>query len=535
MRSRHRGRLAPIETSGTGKGPILVTQRSVGVDAKAAFGAALVCASIAALADNSAVAWLLSPIYVGGCLYAAARAPLRYSLYVLAFCALALEKPNEMPVYLSPLAPVGAVMFLHLKHVTGLGFLFLSGMEYMLIYLVAVTVFRNLTGSKIDARGRVPTPRPLVKLAYVSLAGSLFTWVYGLATGGDFSKSLWQLEKVIYVPIVFLLCHQGFQGKRDHLVLGKVLVTAALLRAGLAVYIVEFVGKRDPVTGESLLAHATSHHDSMLFASAVLLLILTAIERADKRALQRLLLLMPFLVWGMLANNRRMVWVQIGLVLFTLFLVTPSSPVKRKLVRTFFALTPVLIGYVIVGWNSSAKVFGPVQTARSVIEPETDASSLWREIENYDILFTFRHAPFFGLGYGHPFWEIIPLPAVPYDLEFFVPHNSILGTWAFAGLLGFTTLTLLWGAGVFFAMRAYYATKSPRHRVMAMLSTGTVIIYMIQCYGDMGLGAWTGVFLLGPSLALAGKLAVANGAWKSHQRQERASARPRAARPAAAQ
>src|SRR5690606_9449152 len=111
-------------------------------------------------------------------------------------------------------------------------------------------------------------------------------------------------------------------------------------------------------------------------------------------------------------------------------------------------VAPLLAGYVTAGWNASGSLFKPVRTARSIIEPETDSSSLWREIENYDLLATFRHAPVFGHGYGHPFWEVIPLPQIGYDLENFCPHNSILGLWCFGGFVGFTSLVLLWSGGV---------------------------------------------------------------------------------------
>lgn len=498
----------------------------LGGDVKGAFALAVTCAIVAALLDNAAAAWLLAPGYVGGALYAAARAPLRYSLYVLTFCALTVEKPTEMPSWGSPFFPIGSVMFLHIKNITGVSFLFLSGMEYLIIFLLGVTLLRKATGSKIDDRHRIPVPAPMIKLAYVSLAGSAFVWIHGLATGGDFSKSLWQLEKVIYLPIVFLLCDRGLQGPRDHVVLAKIVLASAVLRALLAVYIAKVVYPPDPVTGELQIAHATSHHDSVLFAFASLILILMVIERADPKALRNLLLLLPVIAWGMIANNRRMVWVQIALVLVTLYLITPPNPMKRKIKRFALGMSPLVAAYIAAGWGSEASIFKPVAMIRSVVEPSTDSSSLWREIENYDILYTFRHAPFFGHGYGHPFWEVIPLPAVEYDLERFCPHNSILALWAFGGYVGFTLLVLLWAAGVFFAMRAYYAAKRPGDRVAAVLAVGSVIIYMIQCYGDMGLGAWTGVFIVAPALALGGKLAVATGAWGSQKTRARRSTIP---------
>jgi hypothetical protein len=45
------------------------------------------------------------------------------------------------------------------------------------------------------------------------------------------------------------------------------------------------------------------------------------------------------------------------------------------------------------------------------------------------------------------------------------------------------------------------------------VSFGAVLIYILQSWGDMGLGSWIGVFTVAPALAMAGKLAVESGGW----------------------
>jgi O-antigen ligase len=190
---------------------------------------------------------------------------------------------------------------------------------------------------------------------------------------------------------------------------------------------------------------------------------------------------------------------------------------------------PVVALYVAVGWNAGSSIFKPVRIMRSVVDAKTDNSSLWREIENFNLIVTFRHNPVFGSGYGHPYEEVITLPPIDYTLERYIPHNSLLSLWAYAGAVGFTGLTLLWVAGVYFAVRAYHGGRDPTERVAAMACFGAVPIYLVQSWGDLGLNAWTGVFIMGASLAVGGKIAVANGQW-----QERTTrpGRVAAARPA---
>jgi hypothetical protein len=297
--------------------------------------------------------------------------------------------------------------------------------------------------------------------------------------------------------------------------MARVVVGAAIVRALFAIYVVNTVVVPPDENGQpGVLPWATSHHDSILFAGACVILIALMIERV-KGAGRLGLMILPVLAMGMLANNRRMVWVQVLMVFVTLYFATPTNPAKKKIKYTAFALSPFILAYLAIGWDAKGGIFKPVNMVRSVVEPETDASSFWRQIENYDILYTIKQFWLFGYGYGNQYWEVQPLPEIDYSLERYLPHNSLLGLWCFAGVWGYTAFTLLWGIGVFFAMRAYYATKKPTERVAALACIGSVLIYMVQCYGDVGLGSWTGVFIVGPAIAVAGKLAVSVGAWPS--------------------
>jgi len=371
-----------------------------------------------------------------------------------------------------------------------------------------------------------------VKLAFVSLAGTAFTLLSGVVRGGDVSMMLWQMDRVVYVPIVFLLCHLGLRGPADHVALGKVVIAAASIRAMAAFCIIHTVYMEpDPNGIVQILPYATSHHDSVLFATGFVVLLSLAFTRAGRRPMRLVYVALPILILGMISNLRRMVWVQASLVPIALYLLTPSNAIKRKVQRIALMTLPVVVGYCLVGWNSASNLFKPVKILRSVVDSKSDNSTLWRDIENFDLISTIRENPVFGTGYGHEYHEVIMLPQVDYPLEKFLPHNSILGMLSYAGYVGFAAMTLLWVAGAFFAMRAYYASTNPIDRAAAISCFGVVLIYLIQCWGDLGLGAPTGVFLIAPALATAGKLAVARGAWQEGKANAHASGA--AGRPAA--
>lgn len=502
-----------------------MNEARLGTDIKAAFVAALVLIAGLALIDSGPLAWLMAPVVLGLIFYAMAKAPARSSLLVITFFALTLENPNELPAsgaWRSPFWSVGSIVMNHMNRQTGVSALFFSGMDVLLGGLIVILVYRRSTRARLDGRPSVPTPRPLILLAYLSLAGMVYALLSGLLRSGDSSIALTQIDRVFYLPVVFLIFQAGLRGPADYVALGKVVIFAAAFRALLAGYVQAVVeGERDPYTGEVWpLPYGTTHHDSMLFAWASVMLLSLVLHRVagGKKAL---FIFLPILIFGMIENGRRMVWVQIILVFFILYFVMPPNALERKLRKWLLLASPVGVMYVMAGWNSASGIFKPVKTIRSAVDSDVDTSTQWRDMENFNLVATLRENPIWGTGYGHGFTEYVPLPSVNYALERFVPHNSILGLWVYCGYFGYTALTLLWVAGVYFAIRAYHFATDPVQRAVGMVGIGAVPIYYLQCYGDMGLGSWTGVFMMGASLAISGQLAVMVGAWPMPSAQRR--------------
>jgi hypothetical protein len=199
--------------------------------------------------------------------------------------------------------------------------------------------------------------------------------------------------------------------------------------------------------------------------------------------------------------------------MITVYFSTGPNPMKRKIQRIVKFALPVVVVYGFIGWGSKSPIFKPVNMIRSAVDSKTDASTQWRDTENYDLVFTIRQYPIFGTGYGRAFTEAQSLPQVDYPLERFLPHNAVLGLWAFYGYAGFVGITSLWVAGGYFAMLAYRHLKDPEGKAAALVCFGSIQIYYVQCYGDLGLGTGTGVYILAPALAIAAKLAVSTGAW----------------------
>jgi hypothetical protein len=482
----------------------------------------LVLAAVAALglltltlviAGNGNVGLALAPVAVTVVVVLAVRAPLRHSLLVLGVLCLTLENPAEVPavgLWKSPLYVPGALLLTHLNLTIPVPALIFSGLDLALALLAITWVVRRLAGSEVDVRGQSPTAGPLRDAALLCVVTIFFVWGRGLlGQGADFRFSLWQVFRVIYLPCVFLLYCAGLRGPSDSRAFGVALVVAALIRSALAIYV------RHLFPDEAELPYATVHADSMLFADAFLLVLVVFFERPSRRNLAVALSTLPILVWGMIANSRRLVWVELLAGLIVLFFITPFTQLKRRIARGVAYSLPVLLVYTAVGWSSGAKVFAPVRTLRSVIDSSADASTRWRDWENYNLFYTVRTHPVIGTGFGHGYTEVVKLPDISanYELYRFAPHNSVLGLVAYAGLIGFAGMWLFMPLGVFFAVRSYRFSKTPRDRTAALATVGITVVYLVHCYGDMGLGTWASVFTVAPAFALMAKQAVATGAW----------------------
>jgi hypothetical protein len=495
---------------------------TIPIDATIAMGIAFGLVCLGTLIGDLMTGAVLTPLVYLACAYAMMRMTIRDSMLRLMFLALVLQDPNDgSPIadWSPPFAGAGAALLDHLKAPgRALGFVdwaSFSVMDLLLVTLLLIAYSRRVLKSKLDVTDRLPTPSPMLRLAALSLIGTAVALLWGLATGGQVSKALWQLNRVMYLPVLFYLFHQGLRGPQDLRALLKVVIFAAVYKSLIALFVVaNFSVPPSPENGSTRPPYATGHQDSVLFATAFATLLVLVLERVGgvKRAIRRAVLLLPIIGGGIWANNRRTAWVQVAAAFGAVYLLTGPSPVKRTIQRALLVLAPVIGIYLVVGWDRGGGMFAPVHTLRSVIDAKSDGSSMWRELENFDLMQTLKAYPLLGVGYGHPYLEIVKLPAVAYDLETYCPHNSLLGIWAYAGVLGFTTLTLLWVCGMYFAVRTYHASREPEVRAGALSIVGAFVVYLIQCWADLGIGSWVGVFIIGAAFAMAGKLA-------SHQRQ----------------
>jgi hypothetical protein len=487
----------------------------------------LLLATVAAvLGGNGNLAIALAPTLLALLVAAIWFLPLRVTLLVLLAASWAIEAPGDVfasGLLQTPWSMAGKLLWSKLNLVVPVSALVLTGFDFIALLLFAAIIHRHVKRSTLDRVGWVDTPAPISTFALLSVAAVLWISLYGLARGGSFRFLLWQSIKWLYIPIVYALMRQALRGAQDAALVGRVLLGVGAFKA------VEAIGLRFMFPSVELMAHATSHHDSVLFGTCVAILAALVLEMPGRRPLRAFLLLVPLYLWGMVANHRRLVWTELALVALFFWLITPWRPVKRKLARLAVLGALPLLLYAIAGWNSQSRLFRPVQTVRSMVDSSRDASALWRDVENFDLVYTYSLNPALGTGFGHPMVDKIHLPDVTaaYELEPYVPHNSVLGLWAFGGFFGFALLWMVFPVGMFFTVRAYRWARTPLERVTALGASAAQICYLMQGYGDLGFGTWGSVFTVAAGYALVGKICIANGGWP-RTASEQAVAQPEA-------
>jgi len=465
-----------------------------------------VATAAAAVAGNGNIGVAAVPVGAAVLLGALWLIPLRIPLLALIFLGLGLDATDE-GVWNSPLAPLGHLLNHNLNQSVSVGALVVPLMTIALGLLLVVHLWRRVSLSRIDAVGRVGFAAPMRLALAISFLTVLLECANGYRLGGDIQMAKIQVQDYLLILLMAYLLAEALRGPRDYRVLGGVILAAASSKSLMCLWIFYTVEPRPEV--------ATTHGDSILFACAAIMLIAQLAHRPIRRNALLALTFLPVLLGGMVANNRRIVWVEVAAALIALAFIGWRTQIKRRLVRSMFLVVPLLLVYVTVGWNSNSKVFSPVRSLRSVGDAD-NGSTLFRDLENFNLIQTMKIGPILGVGFGQEFSEVVTTPDISFFKEYrYMPHNSVLGLWAFVGWIGFTGLFMALVVGVFLAALSYNHARLPLERAAAYTALGMVLIYMIQCYGDIGFSERESIFLVGPALAVAGQLALTTGAWNA--------------------
>lgn len=344
----------------------------------------------------------------------------------------------------------------------------------------------------------------------VSLASVAAGVAWGLLNGGALHQAYYQLWRFLAALLVAIVLVPAIRTSRDLRLLCLTIIAAALVRSVLCIwfYWVEVHGKIVPTP-----PHMTTHDDSLLFAASLLLMASWGVVRGRFLSWMPAVLAGPVVLYAMVLNNRRLVWIELALACAVIYVLLPRGALRRRVNVVLPILAPLLLAYVLIGAGREGPVFAPARALTSAGSNE-NASSLARQEEIRNLLHTLilKGNPLFGTGWGVPYEKRTSVYAnfeSKWELFLYTPHNSLLGVAVFSGLAG---ICGLWGVvpvAALLATRGYRAGTGPVARAAALGAVSILPAYSVQCFGDIGLQSLTCGLILGMVMAVAGRV----GAW----------------------
>ena len=419
-------------------------------------------------------------------------------LCLLLFIALAGERPVEFDrdlyygVWRSPLEVFGPL----LVSIPGVNL-----WVWQLILMAVVPVCLLLPGGW-SRRSRIMDAAILTSFVSVGL-----TFAWGIMRGGSAYQAYYQLWRLLTGLIFALGLLQVMRTARDLKAVALTILTAAIVRGGLAMYFYwayarAYIGKAYSPQ------YMTTHDDTLLFVAGILIMVCWALERRRLGARIMAVLVCLHLLYAIVVNNRRLAWVELILSFVVIYLLLPAA-VRRRANRTLAFAAPVLVVYLAVGWGRPGAVWAPAR-ALSTTGSDDDASSLARQEEIRNLLYTLVRTrnPLLGTGWGVAHEKVSAVYSNYEDEHWvqyaFMPHNSLLALIVFAGFAGLMGVWLVVPVAAYLGARASRDSRRPVDRAAAAAAVGLLPAYSSQCYGDIGVQSLTCALLLGVALAVTG-------------------------------
>ncbi|MDZ7630058.1 MAG: O-antigen ligase family protein [Gemmatimonadaceae bacterium] len=371
-------------------------------------------------------------------------------------------------------------------------------------------LIRVVRGQKIDATGRVKMANVLFVFLGLEVAAVVALEVYGIARGGDFRSTLFQIRNFIWLPLQTAVFAYAMRDTRDFRRLALVITAATMLKAVFGIYFYVKDGLGNNYTPDFI----TGHTDTVLYVSVLFLWV--AAWMHHRSTWQRHVLTVVMVSWFMTAivmNDRRLAWVSLVGSLLAFYPLIKGRQ-KRRVNIGLICFAPFITLYFSIASKVSTGIFKPGAEMLGMSNVE-DTSSLWRVLENQNLVWNLRMHRILGSGFGHEWIEFVKLPDISGAFEQYrlVAHNSLLWIFGISGVVGFTFLWLPIVVGVFLATRSYHAAQTPLHRTAAATVIAVAVCYVNQAWGDIGLGAPLVTLLMAIALALAAKLSTETDSW----------------------
>ena len=302
---------------------------------------------------------------------------MRLVTYVLVWLALTSEIEGEIfsGKWETPLTWLGTLIFKPLPVI--------KAPIWDIAVLIALAA---AAGSPGASKNRT---KPMVTSMRVALLSIGALWMWGVVRGGDIRQTMWQLHSFVIAVVLAFLVSATCRTSAQLTTLGKVVAFAAVYRAFVLIvfYFTIARGLNPP------LQTLTTHADSALFVTGMLLFIVNAMERRTLVSFMWMIAGCIPLALAIKWNNRRLAWLSLIVGMAVAYAMLPKSRFKKRVNMLLLASLPLIAMYVTVGWGKNDGIFKPVGAISTMFGTHADTSSEMRDIENYNLVQTLRDNP----------------------------------------------------------------------------------------------------------------------------------------------
>jgi hypothetical protein len=472
-------------------------------DAPNAWGNSFRFDTALALVWGPVLAWTMARLK----LHRAIRIYLVLCLFIEPFSEV-LFRQTDVGFWDSILWPAAAAWYGTLKEWSGLP----GGSIPVFLLVTLGLLYRGYRSRRFASYVRPPKFARNYLLMFLGTIIVLAAW--GLARGGGVQAAFRQGFHLLQLPLIALVFLYALRIPEDLGAIGTIFVSVGVVRALYVVFIYYGIAAPQGITDiPGRPEWCTTHSDSVLFVTAILVAITHAFEQRRARTILRAALVTAVIFVAILLNNRRLAFVSLSIAPAIVYLALKPSKRKRRVTAALTLLVPLAIGYVLVASeiNSTSALVKPAKAVMSMLD-DKDLSSASRDVENENLIYTLRQNPIVPTGFGFEYQYSPDNPPVDLTEVFanfrLIAHNGVLWIWAWGGLIGFTMLWSVFSATGTLAMRGYRNAETPVERAGALSALGTVAICIVQYWGDQGLNSYTTLVTFGVAFAVATRLAV---------------------------
>lgn len=367
-------------------------------------------------------------------------------------------------------------------------------MEIHMIFLILVWILLLATRRNLHYQHT-----PLQIPATIFSLWLLVMTTYGIASGGDPLKAVWDVRAMFYLVVMCFLVPQIITTNKQIRIAMWICIGSLAFKALQAA--IRFIGNGFSMGGFRALA---PNEDPILMVPLFVLLVGMVIFGSRSSQRNTMWILLPTFIMGFYAANRRAAYISL-LICGLAFVVLLTPEIRRRAIKIIIPASLLFALYLAVFWNSpSAELAQAVKSAMvrdpSKIRREDYTSGLARDQENYNLAVTFRRLPF-GLGFGkkHDFaienWG-------NFILRGYITHNQILWLLIKSGPVGFFLFLFLLNTALFYGASIFSKLRDPY--LMAVCASCIIVVLdqIIISYVDMGLTRFRCTAYLGLLLGL---------------------------------